>query len=58
MAVASFLNGKLSYTSIAALIENTLTWHAGRPPWALNSLEDVMALDAEARRQALKWISP
>jgi 1-deoxy-D-xylulose-5-phosphate reductoisomerase len=58
IAVASFLDGKLSYTRISALIENTLTWHAGRPPWALNSLEDVMALDAEVRRQAAQWISP
>jgi 1-deoxy-D-xylulose-5-phosphate reductoisomerase len=58
IAVASFLDGKLSYTSIATLIENTLTWHAGRPRCALNSLEDVMALDAEVRRYAAQWISP
>ncbi len=57
IAVASFLDGKLSYTSIATLIENTLTWHAGKPRWPLNSLDDVMALDAEARRQAAQWIS-
>jgi 1-deoxy-D-xylulose-5-phosphate reductoisomerase len=57
IAVASFLDGKLSYTSIANLIENMLTWHAGRPHLPLNSLEDVMALDAEVRRHAAQWIS-
>ena len=57
IAVAAFLDGKLSYTSIAALIENTLTWYAGIPRWTLNSLDDVMALDAEARRLAAQWIS-
>jgi hypothetical protein len=39
------------------LIENTLTWHAGLSRWTLDSLDDVMALDAEARRQAAQWMS-
>jgi 1-deoxy-D-xylulose-5-phosphate reductoisomerase len=57
MAVAAFLDGKLSYTNIAALIENTLTWHVGQTTVSLNSLDDVMALDAEARLRATQWMS-
>ena len=57
MAVAAFLDGKLSYTNIAALIENTLTWHVGQPTVSLKSLDDVMALDAEARLRATQWMS-
>jgi 1-deoxy-D-xylulose-5-phosphate reductoisomerase len=57
MAVAAFLAGKLSYTNIAALIENTLTWHVGQPTVPLKSLDDVMALDAEARLRATQWMS-
>ena len=57
MAVAAFLDGKLSYTNIAALIENTLTWHVGQPTVSLKSLDDVMALDAQARLRATQWMS-
>jgi 1-deoxy-D-xylulose-5-phosphate reductoisomerase len=57
MAVAAFLDGKLSYTNIALLIENALTWHVGQPTVSLKSLDDVMDLDAEARLRATQWMS-
>jgi 1-deoxy-D-xylulose-5-phosphate reductoisomerase len=57
IAVAAFLNGKLSYTNIAVLIENILTRHVGLPTMSLKSLDDVMALDAEARLRATQWMS-
>lgn len=50
IAVDAFLQGKLTYTRIAALIETTLSWFLGKPSTSLHSLDDVMALDAEARR--------
>lgn len=53
IAVEAFLSGRLAYTSISTLIESTLSWHVGQPTRSLLSLEDVMALDAEVRLQAL-----
>lgn len=52
IAVEAFLKGRLAYTSISSVIESTLSWHAGSPTCSLQSLEDVMALDKEARYQA------
>jgi 1-deoxy-D-xylulose-5-phosphate reductoisomerase len=57
IAVAAFLGGKLRYTDIASIIENTLTWHAGQPLGSLTSLDEVMALDTEARLCATQWIA-
>ena len=57
IAVAAFLGGKLAYTDIASMIESTLTWHAGQTFRALTSLDEVMALDAEARLRATQWMS-
>lgn len=56
VAVAGFLEGKLSYTSIASIIDSTLAWQAGAATVQLNTLDDVMALDAEARRYASPFI--
>ena len=53
VAVASFLAGELSYLGIAKTIEWTLNYieHVGHP-----SLDDVVAIDAEARRRASEYI--
>jgi 1-deoxy-D-xylulose-5-phosphate reductoisomerase len=57
IAVAAFLSGKLAYTDIASIIESTLNWHAGQPFHSLTSLDEIMALDAEARMRATQWMS-
>lgn len=49
IAVAGFLEGSLPYTRIARVIGAALEWQAGRPSVTLNSLDDVLALDAESR---------
>lgn len=57
IAVDAFLHGKLTYTRIAALIDTTVSWFAGKSNVALESLDDVMALDAEARHHAAELVS-
>ena len=57
IAVDAFLQGKLTYTRIAALIDTTLSWFAGQSNVSLSSLVDVMALDAEARHRAAELVS-
>ena len=55
VAVAAFLAGQIGFTRIAALVEDTLT----RPlPSAPTSLEDVLAVDAEARATAAAMLEP
>ncbi|PPA72974.1 1-deoxy-D-xylulose-5-phosphate reductoisomerase [Achromobacter spanius] len=49
VAVAAFLDGRLPYTWIARVIEATLEWQAARASVTLNSLDEVLALDADAR---------
>jgi len=49
IAVAAFLEGKLSFLGIPALIESVL---ARMPRSALHTIDDVVAADAEARRLA------
>lgn len=56
VAVAAFLNGKLRYTSIASIIDTMLNWQAGLTDRSLNSLDDVMALDAETRRHIEQFL--
>jgi 1-deoxy-D-xylulose-5-phosphate reductoisomerase len=46
VAVAAFLDGELGYTAIAGLIEDVL---AAVPPGPAESLEQILAADAEAR---------
>jgi 1-deoxy-D-xylulose-5-phosphate reductoisomerase len=53
-AVAAFLNRKLAFTGIAAVIESVLDEMPNR---ALHSIEDVLAADAEARRLARQEIA-
>jgi 1-deoxy-D-xylulose-5-phosphate reductoisomerase len=54
VAVESFLDGRLSFSRIPALIESVLERTA---PSAPRSLEDVLAADREARLQAGRWLA-
>lgn len=49
IAVAAFLDGRLSFPGIAEAIEEVLEKMPGGP---LVSIDDVLAADAEARRLA------
>jgi 1-deoxy-D-xylulose-5-phosphate reductoisomerase len=49
IAVAAFLQGKLSFPGIATVIERVLDGMSRTP---LHSIDDVLAADAEARRLA------
>lgn len=52
IAVEAFLAGRLRYTWIARVIEASLEWYARQSPATLSSLDDILALDASARRFA------
>jgi 1-deoxy-D-xylulose-5-phosphate reductoisomerase len=52
VAVASFLAGRLKFLEIARVVEKTLASMSGSLPVILGSLEEIEAIDAEARRQA------
>ena len=49
VAVAAFLDGKLSFTRIAVVVEQVLSRYAPPPP---AELADVLAVDARARSEA------
>lgn len=49
IAVAAFLEGRLPYTWIPRVIQASLEWQAGQPSASLQSLEDVIELDARVR---------
>ncbi|CAB3900222.1 1-deoxy-D-xylulose 5-phosphate reductoisomerase [Achromobacter animicus] len=49
VAVDAFLEGRLAYTWIPRVIEAALEWQARQASVTLSSLDDVLALDAEAR---------
>ena len=49
VAVAAFLDRRIGFTDIAAVVEKCLTWLGDEP---VESLEDVYACDDEARRFA------
>lgn len=49
IAVDAFLSGRMRYTAIARLIEETLAWEAGQGGAAVDSIEDVLDLDRRAR---------
>jgi 1-deoxy-D-xylulose-5-phosphate reductoisomerase len=49
IAVEAFLAGQLRYTEIPQVIEAALEWYASRASVTLTTLDDVLALDAEAR---------
>ena len=52
IAVDHFLNKKISYTEIAFIIESCLDQIIGAPTPVLGSLDDILTLDAHARRMA------
>jgi 1-deoxy-D-xylulose-5-phosphate reductoisomerase len=54
VAVEAFLNHKLKFTDIAAVIEKTLAHITVKP---MDSLDIVMAVDAEARVTATEWVN-
>ena len=54
VAVAAFLAGQIRFTSIAALVEETLTRSNDAPRPA--SLEEVLAVDSSARLQAQRLL--
>jgi 1-deoxy-D-xylulose-5-phosphate reductoisomerase len=56
VAVAAFLAGSLPYTSISFVIEATLNWQSRQTHGMLNSINDVMSLDAEVRLQAAEFL--
>jgi 1-deoxy-D-xylulose-5-phosphate reductoisomerase len=49
VAVDAFLNGRIAWVAIAEVVERTLGSHSRG---SLNSVEDVLSADAEARRVA------
>ena len=49
IAVAAFLDGTIGFLDIAATVEAVLTHYQPAPP---HSLEDVLAIDAQARHEA------
>ncbi|MEM9501174.1 MAG: 1-deoxy-D-xylulose-5-phosphate reductoisomerase [Pseudomonadota bacterium] len=49
VAVAAFLAGQIGFTRIAAVVEDALSRYSATAP---STLEDVLAIDAEARRCA------
>jgi len=55
IAVDCFLKRKIGFTDIAHVIERCLGKMAGLPTAALESLDDVLALDAQARRLASEY---
>lgn len=53
VAVAAFLAGQIAFTDISALVAQTLNHDLPPPP---RSLDDVLAVDAEARRWAAEML--
>ncbi|MEI8298035.1 MAG: 1-deoxy-D-xylulose-5-phosphate reductoisomerase [Pseudomonadota bacterium] len=53
VAVAAFLEGRLNFTAIAAVIERVLE---RQPAAVVSSLADVLAADGEARRRAMELV--
>ena len=56
VAVAAFLDRRITYTQIAKIIASVLDWQVGRGVVRLDSLDDVLALDTEARAKAAALI--
>ena len=52
VAVEAFLAGRIGFLAIAALVEATLAASAGLTTSRRGSVEDVLAIDAEARAAA------
>ena len=56
VAVEAFLNHSLSFTQIVKIIEETVDQMSGAAPYRLNSLDDVSALENDARVKATELI--
>jgi 1-deoxy-D-xylulose-5-phosphate reductoisomerase len=54
VAVAAFLEGSIRFTDIADILESALENHPGDEP---ASLDDVLAIDAAARRRAVAQVT-
>jgi len=54
IAVEAFLEGRIRFTDIASLLESALDNHPGGEP---RSLDDVLAIDAAARRAACEQVA-
>ncbi len=55
VAVAAFLAGQIAFTDISAVVAQTLERDLPPPP---RSLDDVLAVDAEARARAAEMLEP
>jgi 1-deoxy-D-xylulose-5-phosphate reductoisomerase len=54
VAVAAFLEGSIRFTDIADILASALENHPGGEP---ASLDDVLAIDAAARRRAVEQVT-
>ncbi len=54
VAVTSFLDGKIRFTDIAGVLESALDGQPGGEP---ESLDEVLAIDAAARRRAFEQVA-
>ena len=57
VAVEAFLAGRIGFLSIAALVEATLAANAGLTTSHRGSVDDVLAIDAEARAAARSFLA-
>jgi 1-deoxy-D-xylulose-5-phosphate reductoisomerase len=57
VAVAAFLSGRIGFLSIAALVEATLAANGGLTTCHRGSVDDVLAIDAEARVAARSFLA-
>ena len=58
VAVAAFLDGRIGFLDIPHVVEETCARAAGRERVAPATVEDALALDAEARRIAAGFLPP
>ena len=57
VAVEAFLSGRIGFLSIAALVEATLAANGGLTTSHRGSVDDVLAIDAEARAAARSFLA-
>jgi 1-deoxy-D-xylulose-5-phosphate reductoisomerase len=57
VAVEAFLSGRIGFLSIAGLVEATLAANGGLPTCHRGSVDDVLAIDAEARVAARSFLA-